>query len=115
MKRFSESIASNRSISQSVTLLQRSFINDELDEQRKKLEENINWHGSENDAASEMLMKKSHRDLLKWLLVKVMLQFEISVREIAFLMNDSFSRFQTNQAELYQKLYKLSLFSNIDD
>ena len=84
MKRFSKTFVDVNSNSSQIET-QRSLINDKLDEKCCQLGGDTN-------------------DLIKWLLVIIMEQFEANVREIAFLMNDSFSRFRANESELFQKL-----------
>ena len=63
--------------------MKRSVINDNLDEKCSQLNDD---------------------DLIKWLLLTIMQQFEANVREITFLMNDSFSRFRIDENELYLRL-----------
>ena len=46
--------------------------------------------------------------MFKWLLQMIIVQFERSVGEIAYLMNDSFSRFKRGDTDLYMKLSQLS-------
>ena len=71
----------------------RSFINAELDDYVRNL-----------DSKSMTTQKQ----VLKWLLMKIMGQFELSVKQIAFLMNDSFGRFQRTEQDMFEKLCRLS-------
>ena len=80
MKKFSKSfIDVNVNVNDSETSMQRSVINDKLDDK---------W---------SQLTAHDQNELIKWLSVTIMQQF-------AFLMNDSFSRFRANQNELVLKL-----------
>ena len=71
----------------------KSFINDELDGYVRNLD------------SKSIITQKT---VLKWLLIKIMTQFESSIMEIAFLMNDSFGRFQRTEQDIFEKLCKLS-------
>ena len=61
-------------------------------ELKKFLKENINDDG------------KTEADLIKWLLEQILFPFDESFKEIVFLMNDSYTRFKTQNRQLFVEL-----------
>ena len=99
----SNQLASGSDRNDANAVRQRSMINEKLDERILRLKSSAT-----SDFNNETELQRA---VLKWLLLTIMETFEGSVREIAFLMNDSFSRFRTNHNDLYDKLRRFSTTS----
>ena len=57
-----------------------------------------------NNSKTPKAERKSEKELLLWLLSKILLPMDSCLREIIFLMNDSFMRFKAKNSRLFEEL-----------